>query len=125
VEMWEGLGEILAGQGSPIVCMQGSGAFYKIMMVKTFDLLPLALVIITREGEELVWAASEVENKLVHHSEVVGGITDGAWQEEQSEFSHGDLQAAAFVRNDSSSCKLWLLNDEQGHYPNGKDAGSN
>jgi len=68
---------VVAGQGSPIVFVQGSGSFYKAMLVKTCDLLPLLLVVVTRKDEELTWTGF-VEDTLVHHFEV-GGMTDGAW----------------------------------------------
>ena len=77
VESWSDLVNVVAGQGSPIVFMQGSGSFSKTMLAKTCDLLPLSLVVVTRSEEELTWSGS-VEDTLVHHVEV-GGMTDGAW----------------------------------------------
>jgi len=68
---------VVAGQGSPIVFVQGSGSFCKAMLAKICDLLPLSLVVVTRKDEELTWSGS-VEDTLVHHFEV-GGMTDGAW----------------------------------------------
>jgi len=47
------------------------------MLVKTCDLLPLSLVVVTRKDEELTWPGAVI-NTLVHHFEV-GGMTDGAW----------------------------------------------
>jgi len=77
IESWSDLINVVAGQGSPIVFMQGSGSFCKTMLAKTCDLLPLSLVVVTRREEELTWSGS-VEDTLVHHFEV-GGMTDGAW----------------------------------------------
>jgi len=77
IEFWSDLINMDAGQGSPIVFVQGFGSFCKTMLAKTRDLLPLSLVVVTRKDEELTWSGS-VKDILYHHFEV-GGMTDGAW----------------------------------------------
>jgi len=64
---------VVTGQGSPIVFVQGSGSFCKAMLAKICDLLPLALVVVTRKDEVLNWTGT-IEDTLVNHCEVGGTL---------------------------------------------------
>jgi len=65
-ETWMDLINVVTGRGS----VEGSGSFCKAMLAKTYDLLPLLLVLVT--DEELTWTGS-VEDMMVHYFEVGGG----------------------------------------------------
>ena len=52
VETWMDLINVVTGQGSHIVFVQGSGSFCKATLARMCDLLPLVLLVVVKRKDE-------------------------------------------------------------------------